>query len=50
MLTGLVGVSGGDAKAFGCSVREEMYKIRRFMGVCPQHDILFDSLTVNEHL
>lgn len=27
-----------------------MSAIREFMGVCPQHDILFDSLTVKEHL
>ena len=27
-----------------------MEDIRKFMGVCPQHDILFDNLTVKEHL
>lgn len=27
-----------------------MDDIRKFMGVCPQHDILFDNLTVWEHL
>lgn len=27
-----------------------MDDIRKFMGVCPQHDILFDNLTVREHL
>jgi len=27
-----------------------MDDIRTFMGVCPQHDILFDDLTVREHL
>lgn len=25
-------------------------QVRRFLGVCPQHDILFDQLTVREHL
>jgi ATP-binding cassette, subfamily A (ABC1), member 3 len=27
-----------------------MEEIRASMGVCPQHDILFDDLTVREHL
>ncbi len=27
-----------------------MSEIRKFMGVCPQHDILYDELTVKEHL
>ena len=27
-----------------------MEEIRKFLGVCPQHDILFDNLTVKEHL
>ena len=28
----------------------EMNEVRKFMGVCPQHDILFELLTVQEHL
>ena len=27
-----------------------MEELRKKMGVCPQHDILFDTLTVEEHL
>lgn len=27
-----------------------MDEIRKFLGVCPQHDILYDNLTVREHL
>ena len=27
-----------------------MDKIRQSIGLCPQHDILFDTLTVGEHL
>ena len=27
-----------------------METLRTIMGVCPQHDILFDTLTVKEHL
>ena len=29
---------------------EEMDEVREFMGVCPQHDVLFDLLTPREHL
>jgi len=25
-------------------------KFRKFLGICPQHDVLFDDLTVKEHL
>jgi ATP-binding cassette, subfamily A (ABC1), member 3 len=34
----------------GRDVQNEMAQIRNFLGVCPQHDILFDDLTVKEHL
>jgi len=27
-----------------------MDEIRKFMGICPQHDVLYDDLTVKEHL
>lgn len=27
-----------------------MALIRRSLGLCPQHDVLFDNLTVVEHL
>lgn len=27
-----------------------MVQIRRSLGLCPQHDVLFDNLTVAEHL
>ena len=50
MLTGLIEISSGKADVNGCSVQYDMDKIRTFMGVCPQHDTLFDDLTVREHL
>ena len=34
----------------GRDIRSEMEFLRTKMGVCPQHDILFDTLTVEEHL
>lgn len=27
-----------------------MVLIRRSLGLCPQHDVLFDNMTVEEHL
>jgi len=27
-----------------------MVKIRKSLGLCPQHNVLFDTLTVHEHL
>ena len=27
-----------------------MDEIRKTLGLCPQHDILFDTMTVQEHL
>ena len=50
MLTGLLDPSSGDVTICGRNIRTEMDEIRQFLGVCPQHDILFDDLTVKEHL
>ena len=50
MLTGLFPPSSGDALIRGHSVRWNMDEIRRSIGVCPQHDILFEQLTAVEHL
>jgi len=50
MLTGLIKKSMGSAKVFGCNLFEQMDEVREFMGVCPQHDVLFENLTPREHL
>ncbi|KAL4488927.1 hypothetical protein ABPG72_005714 [Tetrahymena utriculariae] len=50
MLTGMYEMTDGQAIALGKDVQQEMTDIRTFMGVCPQYDILFDNLTVKEHL
>jgi len=50
MLTGMLKITSGKASIFGLDVDTEMDKIRKIMGVCPQHNILFDHLTVKEHL
>lgn len=50
MLSGLTPSSGGDALIYNYSVRNDMSEIRKIMGICPQHDILFDDLTAREHI
>ena len=50
MLTGLIPPTSGTALVMGKDVSSEMAEIRRDLGVCPQHDILFADLTVREHL
>jgi ABC-type multidrug transport system ATPase subunit len=47
---GLYPPTSGDAKMYDKSVRSQMDEIQKTLGVCPQHDILFDLLTVREHL
>ena len=50
MLTGLIEKSSGTASCYDVDVFDEMDELREFMGVCPQHDVLFDNLTCREHL
>ena len=50
MITGLINSTSGDAIVRGRSVTSEMRNIRKSMGVCPQHDVLFSDLTVRQHL
>ncbi|CAG8468063.1 989_t:CDS:2, partial [Scutellospora calospora] len=50
ILSGLTPATNGDALLYGYSVRNDMNKIRKIMGVCPQHDILFNDLTAKEHI
>ncbi|KAL5263173.1 hypothetical protein ACHWQZ_G008548 [Mnemiopsis leidyi] len=50
MLTGLFSPSGGNALVNGHSILTSMDKVRKSLGMCPQHNVLFDRLTVKEHL
>ncbi|KAJ0099984.1 hypothetical protein Patl1_20485 [Pistacia atlantica] len=50
MLVGLLPPTSGDALVFGKNIVTDMDEIRKELGVCPQHDILFPELTVREHL
>jgi ATP-binding cassette subfamily A (ABC1) protein 3 len=50
MLTGMIAPSSGDATFRGLSISEDMDEIRESLGLCFQHDVLFEELTVEEHL
>jgi ABC-type multidrug transport system ATPase subunit len=34
----------------GYDIRTNIKNVRENLGLCPQHNILFDQLTVKEHL
>ena len=50
MLTGMIQPSSGSISAFGLHIPKDMNQLRRSMGVCPQHSVLWNELTVREHL
>nr|XP_031542926.1 ATP-binding cassette sub-family A member 3 isoform X3 [Vicugna pacos] len=50
MLTGLFPPTSGRAYISGYEISQDMAQIRKSLGLCPQHDVLFDNLTVAEHL
>ncbi|KAE9030907.1 ABC transporter A family member 1 [Phytophthora rubi] len=50
MLTGMTAPSSGNATYRGMSINEDMDELRRSLGICFQHDVLFPDLSVEEHL
>ena len=50
VLTGLFPPTSGTALINGLSVTRNMDMIRQNLGICPQHNVLFEKLTVFEHL
>lgn len=50
ILTGLFPPTSGSAHVDGKSILTDMEAIRESLGLCPQHNVLFDRLTVKEHL
>jgi len=49
-LSGTTGLTGGEGTICGFDVKLQMAEIQKVLGVCPQFDILWDDLTVREHL
>ncbi|XP_036941074.1 retinal-specific phospholipid-transporting ATPase ABCA4-like [Acanthopagrus latus] len=50
ILTGLFPPTSGTAYIYGRDIRTDMDIIRSSMGMCPQYNILFKHLTVEEHI
>ncbi|EQC39078.1 hypothetical protein SDRG_03286 [Saprolegnia diclina VS20] len=50
ILTGMIPTTEGDAFFNGHRLTTQMSEIRKSLGMCPQHDVLYPDLTVREHL
>ncbi|KXZ53111.1 hypothetical protein GPECTOR_7g1001 [Gonium pectorale] len=50
ILTGMLQPTAGSATVNGFDVVTQMDQVRSSLGICPQYDILWPSLTVDEHL
>ncbi len=49
-VAGFLSPTDGTAYISGFDIRTDLDHVRRTLGLCPQHNILFDTLTVDEHL
>jgi len=47
---GLLPPTSGTAFVNGFDIRSQIGQVRGSLGLCPQHDVLFDELTVEEHI
>jgi ABC-type multidrug transport system ATPase subunit len=50
MITGLAKPNSGSIQVNGVDIVENTAEARKVLGYCPQHNLLFDDLTVYEHL
>uniref|UniRef100_A0A803TXY9 ATP binding cassette subfamily A member 12 n=1 Tax=Anolis carolinensis TaxID=28377 RepID=A0A803TXY9_ANOCA len=50
ILTGLFPASSGTIYVYGKDIRTDQDSIRKNMGICMQHNVLFSYLTTKEHL
>ena len=50
LVTGATSDFEGDAFVDGVDVKKHPQRARASLGVCPQHDVLWPSLTAREHL
>ncbi|XP_039982421.1 retinal-specific phospholipid-transporting ATPase ABCA4a [Xiphias gladius] len=50
ILTGMFPPTSGTATIYGKDIRRDMDTIRLSLGMCPQHNILFQHMTVAEHI
>lgn len=50
MLTGMFPPTSGTALINNKDIRKDIAGVRSSLGLCPQHNVLFDELTVREHI
>lgn len=50
VLTGIYPPTNGTASIYGQDITTDYQEVRKNVGLCPQEDILFDFMTVREHL
>uniref|UniRef100_A0A669EM12 ATP-binding cassette, sub-family A (ABC1), member 4a n=1 Tax=Oreochromis niloticus TaxID=8128 RepID=A0A669EM12_ORENI len=50
VLTGMYPPTSGTATIYGKDIRTDMDTIRQSLGMCPQHNVLFQYMTVAEHI
>ena len=50
MVTGVLGPTSGDVIINGTSIIDDVDKVRSDMGLCQQHDVLYERLTIQENL
>ena len=50
MITGMLEPTRGSVTINGMDTVEDWREVKQMLGYCPQHSILYDSLTVIEHL
>lgn len=50
MITGLIPPTSGQIVVHGYDIATSMDNVREILGLCPQYNVLFDHLTVREHL
>ena len=50
LLTGIYESSSGEATVGGHNIKTQIDKVQQQIGYCPQFDILWNDLSVNEHL
>lgn len=49
MLSGICAPTSGSAKINGYDIKKQLNKVRENLGLCPQYNMLFNDLTVQEH-
>lgn len=50
MLTGMLQTTSGTAKIYGYDITKNIDKVQQNLGLCQQFDVLYDKLTVIQHM